>query len=330
MTKINTSIFVNIICILILFIYISCNSENGKKNLVDTSKYYEIVKLAELDILNGDYEKAEILYEKVFDIHQYMFAKDLNNAMRCSAILENWNNVTLYAELLALKGVDFPFYNDAVFENWRATNEGEKFMADYDSLKFEHLKIFNAELTKELNDLSILDQSNYCNIPLEDNYYELKSLLTPNIDNAFSELIKKHGFPSEEKIGVELAENNQNFKMPVYYVLYKHSFQSGDNQLLENINKYTDSLKLDKRLITIIDKELKFVKIPNNDTIYISDYLNYDNKLKSEFKMLKYNIDNKIGFYLNDPGLVTFNFADSISKKQFYLYHIPVGVLKLD
>ena len=317
------------IYITIFFAFVSCENDKQNQRIINVSNYYEIVSLAEIEILNGEYKNAEILYHDVYNTHNYMFAIDLNNAIRCSAILENWEKISLYAEQMILKGVGLDYFEDSIFDNYKKTEYWSVFYDNYFELESLYRKQFCKKLFSQLNELVNLDQSNYCGIPNNNNYYELKSTLTPNIDIAFSELINKYGFPSEEKIGVNKNDDREISNRPFYTVLYTHSFQSGDYKLIDESKPYIDSLLLDQRVLNNVIENSHLIKLSNNDSIFIRRSLDFDRELNLQLDKIRYTIENNNGFQLSNKGLVFSDFSDSISKKNFYKYHKSVGILKL-
>lgn len=308
----------------------SCKNTNDQQILLDESKYYELIHLAEIEILRDNYKSADILYKRAFDSHNYMFAKDLNNAIRCSAILKNWKKVSLYAEQLILKGAGLNYFEDSIFDDFKETEFWSSFYDNYSELESLYRKHFCKELYTQLNELVNLDQLNYCEIPNDNNYDELKSTLTPTIDVAFSELIKKYGFPSEEKIGVNFNDDGKISFTPFYSVLYTHSFQSGDYKLIDESKPYIDSLLLDQRIVKNIINKSNFIQTTDNDSIYVQKSLGFDRKLNLDLDKIRYTLENNNGFQLSNQGLVFSDFSDSISKKNFYKYHKSIGILKID
>jgi hypothetical protein len=309
-------------------ILISCNK--NKERVINVNSYYDIIHLAEIDISNNDYKNAETLYQSAFGSYDYMFAKDLNNAIRCSVLLSNWKNASFFAEKLMLKGVDLNYFEDSFFNNFRNTTDWVELSERFENINAVFKESYNEDFLSSISDLVKLDQSEYCEILENDNYNELKSNLTPKIDNSLSDLINKYGFPSEEKIGVNLIDNQTVDFTPIYKVLYIHSFQSGDNQLIDDSKKYRDSLLLDKRFISNVVDRSSFVQTSHNDSVYIDNQLTYDGKLKIELEKIKFNLKNSDGFILSNQGLVLSDFSDSISQSIFYKFHKPIGILNLN
>lgn len=318
-----------IIVVLIMIIVLSCSNQK-QKTMIDQLAYYELIDFAEIDILNGNYKNSEVLYERVFDEHSYMFAIDLNNAIRCSAILNNWENVSFYAEKLMLKGVGLNYFEDNIFNGFKDTEYWNELCFKYHKINSLFKENFNQELLDGINKLVYQDQFEYCQIPTKKNYDELKSNLTPKVDNNLLDLFNLYGFPTEEKIGMNSINNKEISYIPIYRVLYIHSYQSGDLQLINESKKYVDSLSLDKRFLDNILNTSIFIQTIDNDSIYIDKNLNFDQELNLELQKLNYTIKNSKGFNLSNQGLQFFNLSDSTSKDIFYRFHKAVGVLKHD
>lgn len=314
----------------LLIINISCNIDSKQPLTlpINSTEYYNLNNKAESLIVENNFYDAVLVYDRVFTDYQYMFARDLNNAIRCSVLLEDWERAAFYGQQLILKGVPLYYFDDAIFEKWKETSEWKNFKADFNKNRKAFLDKYNSDLHDNIMRLVNKDQQEYCEMPEKDNYSELKEILTPDIDDTFLSLIKKHGFPSEEKIGVRVKANEKNYFSPIYSILYIHSFQSGDDDLIKISKKYIDSLLLDKRLLSSISNYPFFKKIYNDDNIYISVNTKFDEQRELELKKLIYNSTNEYDFYLDQPGLSISHFADSISKQNFVKYSKKVGELQ--
>lgn len=243
---------INLFLLIFCLTFATCKSQNDK----DISSYYKMIDQAENHILLEEYLISSEIYESSFKVHTNMFATDLYNALLCNIYLKNWKACGIWSSRLIRKGIKKDFFNSNLFADFKKSKEWSnvnKKFAEYE----ENL---NTVYKKQLDSLLVEDQKVYCSIPSGDISYEDAKVNTVTIEQKFSNLIYKYGFPTEEKVGIHIYNDTLISFVPTFYALIRHGYQSGNSQLIAHFNKALISGEMDRKLaVTNAQDQNKYV-----------------------------------------------------------------------
>jgi hypothetical protein len=214
--------------------------------------YYTYTQNAENYILIRQYAKAKEQYNLLSQNYPSLFAKDIHNAIRCAILSRDFKNAFWWSEKLAFKGVELPYFNSKIFNGMRKNPEWKSFSIKYDSICKLTKKNLNLKLIKELTDLLTEDQADY---GLE-NRKDSKVLYetTERVTGKLIDLLKREGYPSEEKTGVYVEKDTILISFPDYTVLFRHAVQQKPKNLAvlnELLDKSSNALEYDRKRSSI-------------------------------------------------------------------------------
>lgn len=191
--------------------------------------YYTYTEKAENFILRGQYSNAKETYQILNKEYNTLYARDLDNALRCAILSRDYKNAVFWSEKLANKGITIKYFNAAIFSKFKKTSDWNNFALRFDSISSESRKRLNISLKNKVEELLQEDQSNYG----LSNRKEAKVLFktTEIVTDKLIELLKKDGFPSEEKIGVYTKNDTTLVFSPDYNVLIRHAIQQRPKNL---------------------------------------------------------------------------------------------------
>lgn len=223
------------------------NDLNEENNIVKTNTdlYFEQVNIAEQFIVQGYLKRALDLYTDVFRKNNYAFAVDLNNAIRVSLALKRFGSTLYFSKMLASKGVPLSFFNASDFDEFKTTKEWKMLKVAYPKLKSNFESTKSLALINGLNQLVQEDQAVYEKHARKEVERIVLKPTTDSITRKWIELVSKHGFPSEEKIGVRIKNDTVIIPRHEYSVLIAHAHQTNCDYLLEMkkvLNHAKDSL----------------------------------------------------------------------------------------
>lgn len=187
-------------------------------------QYENMIYQAENLITEENYPEAVKAYSKAYEVNNCMFAIDIENALIANIQIKDWGKSIFFAEKLMLKGVDISFFNSQRFKTLRETKEWKKFLKKHKKIRSEFQAGFNQALVDSLVVLMEYDQSEYSQLKsgkTMDNMIEV----TDNINARLTKLVNKYGYPSEEKIGVNIYNDTilSPFSALDFDVLFRHS-----------------------------------------------------------------------------------------------------------
>lgn len=223
-------------------------SDIEKEKLVPKEiNYYTYTEKAENHILKRQYADAKDTYLVLDKKYPKLFARDIHNAIRCAVLSRDYQNAFFWGEKLANKGIDIKYFNAIIFKSLKKNIDWKKFSIRFDSISNESKKRINIDLKLQLVQLLDEDQSDY---GLE-NRKEPKVLYetTERVTDKLIELLKKEGYPSEEKIGVFTKNDTILIQSPDYNVILRHTVQQkpkGLSKLMELLDKSAKMLEYDK------------------------------------------------------------------------------------
>ena len=208
--------------------------------------YYNYTKSAENYILNRQYGKAKEQYNLLAQNYPTLFARDIHNAVRCAVLSRDFKNAFMWGEKLALKGIELPYFNAKIFTSLRKNPEWKSFSIKYDSVCKNAQRKFNLNLKKEITNLLNEDQADYGleNRKNRKTLYETTERLTAKL----IDLLKKEGYPSEEKIGSFTVKDTVLVSFPDFNVLIIHALQQKPDNLSalnELLAKSSNALEYD-------------------------------------------------------------------------------------
>jgi hypothetical protein len=221
---------------------------NDPKNQIkkEVPLYYQLTEKAETFILTRQYAKAKETYILLAKEYPTLFARDIHNAIRVAVLSRDMKNAFIWGEELAKKGIELPYFNSKIFNNLKKNLEWKSFSKKYDSIcKLSQTK-WNSNLKKQVNDLLNEDQADY---GLESRkepvvLYET----TERVTDKLIDLLKKEGYPSEEKIGAFTKNDTILIQSPEFGVIIRHAVQQkpkGLNELNELLEQNYKALEFD-------------------------------------------------------------------------------------
>lgn len=254
--------------------------------------YYTYTQNAENYILSRQYGKAKEQYNLLAQKYPILFARDIHNAIRCAILSRDLKAAFLWSEKLALKGIELSYFNAKIFNGLRKNPQWKNFSTTYDSICKIAKSKWNLPLKKELDDLLNEDQSDY---GLE-NRKKPKVLYetTERVTSKLIDLIKREGFPSEEKIGSYTLKDTVLISFPDFNILFLHAEQQKpDNLSILNqlLNENSNAIAYDKK------------RSSNNNDQFNSCFRIYKGNLyNSKSCSMNNNLEvRKISFKFNNP-----------------------------
>lgn len=210
--------------------------------------YYTYTQNAENYILARQYVKAKEQYNLLNQNYPILFARDIHNAVRCAILSRDFKTAFLWSEKLALKGIELSYFNSKIFSGMRKNPEWKSFSIKYDSVSKLTKRNWNLKLKKGLDDLLDEDQADY---GLE-NRKSPKALYetTERVTGKLIDLLKKEGFPSEERIGSSVIRDTVLISFPDFNVLILHAVQQNPknlNDLKELLDKSSAAFEYDSK-----------------------------------------------------------------------------------
>jgi hypothetical protein len=224
-------------------------SEIEKEKATDNEKSYNTyTEKAEEHILKRQYAFGKESYLVLDKEYKTMFARDIHNAIRCAILSRDYNNAFYFGKKLALKGIEKKYFSAKIFNALKKNSEWNQFISVYDSLYKEHQSKRDISLKQQIEKLVEEDQASY---GLE-NRKESQILYetTERVTNKLIDLLKREGYPTEEKIGVYTKNDTILISSPDYNVLIRHAVQQKPKNLAtlnEILDKSNDALEYDKK-----------------------------------------------------------------------------------
>lgn len=210
--------------------------------------YYTYTQNAENYILARQYAKAKEQYNLLNQNYPILFARDIHNAVRCAILSRDFKTAFLWSEKLALKGIELSYFNSKIFSGMRKNPEWKSFSIKYDSVSKLTKRNWNLKLKKGLDDLLDEDQADYG----IENRKSPKALheTTERVTGKLIDLLKKEGFPSEERIGSSVIRDTVLIPFPDFNVLILHAVQQNPknlNDLKELLDKSSAAFEYDSK-----------------------------------------------------------------------------------
>lgn len=278
--------------------------------------YYKITEKAEDYILDNNFKKAKKNYNILLENIPNIFARDMHNAVRCNILSKDYKSALKWCEKLVLKGIELNYFNAKIFDNLKKEMAWNAFIKKYP----EHNKIYkdglNTVLIKGIIDLLDDDQTVYVKNSIKRiERSELKET-TDVVTEKFISLISKEGFPSEEKIGLQMVNDTTINRSPDYYVLIAHAHQLKTNRLndlkkimLKSASKFEYDYQRSNLNSLIFQNCLQIYK----GNLYNSKGCNLDEK---EVKRITFKFNNKYSFLIM-TNFVTIAHDDESNDEKF-------------
>jgi len=204
--------------------------------------YYKFTEKAENYILMRQYAMAKNTYKDLSIQYEKLYARDIHNAIRCAILSRDDKEAIWWSEKLANKLIEKKYFNSKIFDKFRCKKEWKDFISKYDSVYNKTKLTTNVKLREQLNDLLVEDQNNYGyeNRKSPEILYET----TETVTDKFIELLKKEGFPSEEKIGAFTNNDTILVTSPDFNVIIRHAMQQKPKnlKLLSELLDKSDSI----------------------------------------------------------------------------------------
>lgn len=206
---------------------------NDPKNQIkkEVPLYYQLTEKAETYILTRQYAKAKETYMLLAKEYPTLFARDIHNAIRVAVLSRDMKNAFIWGEELAKKGIELPYFNSKIFNGLKKNVEWKSFSKKYDSIcKLSQTK-WNSNLKKQVNDLLNEDQADYGLENRKESVVLYET--TERVTDKLIDLLKKEGYPSEEKIGAFTKNDTILIQSPEFGVIIRHAVQQKSKGLKE-------------------------------------------------------------------------------------------------
>lgn len=302
---------------------IANNELLSKKEEVKEVNYYTYTKEAENYIIKRQYAKAKEQYLALHKKYPILFARDLHNAIRCAVFSRDYENAFYWAELLAKKGVSINYFNAKVLTPLKKNKQWDSFSEKYDSIYNEFQNNKNTKLKQEIEKLVNEDQADYGLA----NRKEPKILFetTERVTDKLIALLKKEGYPSEEKIGVYTKNDTVVIQSPEFHVLIRHAIQQKPKNL-ENL----------KGLLDLATKDLEYDNKRNSNNVFAHNscfHIYKGNLYNSKscgdneliIRQMKFMFNNPYNFIIHNDNFVITEYNkenpeeyDTFYKEQFH------------
>jgi len=274
-----------------------------------TPWYYQTVEAAEDYLIKKQYGAARDEYNNLIDKKHYVFARDMHNAVRTSIISRDYDSAIEWSKKLVLKGVSLSYFDAEIFRKLKRTEQWDLFLLEFSELYKQYEEGLNQELIIGLKELVDMDQRVY--VKQARGEFERSKLraTTEHIDELLIKLIEKEGFPSEEKVGINIIQDTIINKTNDYYVLITHSHQSDSESLpkIQNIlNNSYQKFEYDKtrnNLSKFMNMRTCFMMYKGN--LYNDKSCIVNNK---ELQKIKFSYQNKHGFIVDEGQFSVFGF----------------------
>lgn len=179
--------------------------------------YYYYTNLAELAIIDSNYSEASLWYKKAFKRNHPGFSDDYYNAFKVSVFDKDFDFTFKNAYELAERGMCLDFFNNYPILH-QYPKQWKKLIAVVKTSSLNINQKYKASLGGLFNKDQVVRQN-------RDN--QQKILETDSINYyEFAKLVESHGFPSEDKIGIECTENLLGIQPQYQKILLLHFAQN--------------------------------------------------------------------------------------------------------
>lgn len=236
-----------------LISFLACDSIK-KNELLKNLNYHNLINEAENCVLNEEYSNAVVYYKKAFEINFKPYAKNCFTAAQVSATCNSLDDFIFFTRKAFKSGITYlDITKDSIIIDFMIQNHLEKKLNNY---FIEDIKIYtkniNHKLKSEVEELSALDNKwkiyyndSLSNIDIDNKEKYSKiydSIVAEIIEKKLMPLIEKHGYPSEQTIGIEkvgsITNNNYTFSNNKVLFILLHYYSSPRdcryNELLKN------------------------------------------------------------------------------------------------
>ena len=278
---------------------------NDPKNQIkkEVPLYYQLTEKAEEYILKRQFAKAKETYMLLANEYPTPFARDIHNAIRCAVLSRDMKNAIVWSEKLAEKGVELPYFNSRIFNGLRKNLEWKSFRKKYDSICKSSQGKWNINLKKEINDLLNEDQADYGLENRKEPFVLFET--TERVTDKLIELLKREGYPSEEKIGAFVKNDTIIIQSPEFSVTIRHAVQQkpkGLNELNELLEKSAKALEFDlKRSVTHRNFPGACFHIYKGN-LYIDKSCDYNSEMM--VKKMVFMFNNPNGFIIDNGNYI--------------------------
>lgn len=208
--------------------------------------YYTYTQNAENYILSRQYAKAKEEYNLLAQKYPILFARDIHNAVRCAILSRDMKTAFIWSEKLALKGIELSYFKAKIFNGIKKNPEWKSFSIKYDSVCKVTQSHWNLKLKNELTDLLNEDQADYGLENRKD--AKILNATTERVTGKLIDVLKKEGYPSEERIGSAVKNDTTLISFPDFNILIVHALQQMPENLdvlNELLNKSSNALEYD-------------------------------------------------------------------------------------
>lgn len=287
----------------------------------EKTAYFKVIETAESFIVNNQYGKAKDEYVKLLKNGNYIFARDLHNALRTAILSRDYQTALLYSEKLVLKGIPLSYFDAEIFSKLKNTVYWKGFLMRYKELNHQYKKSTNQNLIAKLAELVAIDQKDY----EKHARGELESAnlfdTTVRVNDMLLELIRQEGFPTEEKIGVKMQNDSMPKFRAEYEVLIAHSHQA-DIPRLDELKNIIDENTVKGLYDSTRSNLTEFMNMGTCLMLYKGD-LYHDKSCgavnKKQLGLIDFSFNNKHGFIIDEGefAILGYNKAHELEDKKF-------------
>lgn len=210
--------------------------------------YFTLIRQAENAVLDSNIGKALVLYQAAFEVQTSPFAVDLRNAAVCAGLLDEHLWTFRFGQRLAKKNATLQVFNNQLFTKFKKTEYWETLQVLATEFSANPSENLTPQYRQDLTQLLEAHRQNRLNDLAPEAYQSEENKLY----NELIIILKKYGFPTEDKIGLEKGQTDITFS--IYSDIFVYQLQNGHVDLLDTLQKNVWNGNLHPRLAqTIIE-----------------------------------------------------------------------------
>lgn len=191
--------------------------------------YYKNIYKAEQLIIERDYHSAAKYFDSARATGVSMFASDAYNAALCKAMAKENQGVTVYLEMLILKGAELNFFRTRLaFNDFFSSDYGKVLESEYPKLEVKRDKQIDKRLVKRVKELVNIDQQMHLTLQLNQGDTAVLAEVHAVDDSLIKELqklLRAHAYLNEDIIGIHFL-GGELASFPSWGIIVLHHFQA--------------------------------------------------------------------------------------------------------
>ena len=275
----------------LLFIVIFFYVQNSYGQF-DSKKYFHYTNLAELQIVDADYNTALKLYDSAFKFLQVPFSQDVYNYSICTALEKKYGKTYDAIRFLIARGCDSTiFTTNDVFKDFFKSKK-TTFIKHYPAFISDRKKYVDSSIIKDIEEMNIADQyyyrnrmANISNKKFMDSLERNDSILITKMKDYFS----KYNYLNESVIGVNTSASTPNC-YPIFNIIIRHHYQDKHYELTPLLKTFVETGCLKPEVYASwVQLESSLIKsqygeeghiTEMNDSLYIASYPGLKTKIE--------------------------------------------------